>query len=1363
MLFLKVCAIGAPGCILIRVASFQPKGTAFAEMQGKCHSSPCRNGGTCESQGLDYVCHCPSGYQGRDCGTPNPYCVDEPCLNNGTCYANGGGYSCACLPGFQGPRCEEDLDECVSQPCRNGAICVDDAGAYRCFCVPGFQGYNCEIDIDECASRPCENNGTCVNGKDRYVCECMLGYTGENCEVEIDECESQPCQNGATCHDLVGRHTCDCLPGFEGLGCEVNIDECASQPCLNGGTCNDLVDSYDCNCRDTGFTGLTCGEEILECNSNPCQNNATCQEEINRYTCICWNGFEGEHCEVDVDECAARPCRNGGRCLQKSDVSAYGDPTDFNYANAAGYLCVCPPGFTGETCSEDVDDCKYLPCRNGGTCKDQTNAYQCLCLPGFTGVDCEVNIDECQSEPCQNGARCEDSVSGYKCRCPEAGPGEVPWGGDHCEVPLIGCRDHLCENGATCAPLLVEGQHSYICHCSPGFHGSHCSHATTFSFSRQSFVPLPALRPDRLPEVHLRFRTTLPDGVLFYRGDGDSYLTLEVTGGRLRAAVAIGNAEIYLSLPGLVHDSGWRDVHLVLNGSLRLELRSPGCGVTSCWAENGSATLHHLRVPASFSEAFVGGTELGYLGNTASQVGFVGCVQDLAIDSVPVLPQYFPEGSGVQMGCSKTDWCHSEPCSNRGRCVDRWTSFYCDCRRPFYGDRCEKEHPSWTFGHEDTVSYASYDIGGIPGARFAVSFLLRSRKRDGLLLQLRRKGAPYFTIYLQASEVHIRGPSHDQTLASILVATGEWCLLIMEARNGSIAFREGERSERSFTFLGVAAEAGDVAFVGGLPEGEDTEPWGGHFKGCLQDLRLFGEHLKVLNITAGARDLESADQVLTVSLKVELCKNGGRCRVTWNDFTCDCPSNFTGRRCERRVWCASDPCAAGSRCKDLPDGYECLSNATFENDGLQYKANGSLVDPVTRISMELRTREENGVILRAFSGAEFFCVGLLNSSLLVKIRTGNNVEALAFTSMQPLSDGDWHQVRVAMADPQQGSSRWMMAVDGERSGISLAAAGDLSFLNESTVYLAENFTGCLGEVRVGEVYLPFLSDGAPQSARFVRQGAEEVRLGCTGSPVCRPNPCLNNGTCEDLFDLFGCVCAPGWEGPRCQDDVDECASAPCVRGTCTDLLADFECKCPRGYGGKACEDDLDDCRGHSCMNGGSCVDGVDSYTCACPPNFTGLLCQWIFPSPRCEHDVQCENGATCTEAIWGANCTCAPGFTGDRCEVEVDECESNPCQHGGSCVDRLDGFQCVCMPGFAGSHCENSKQEQKEGLPLLVVAVPVACCCILLAAVGLAVMALTARRKRQSEGTYSPSQQEVAGARLEMDSVLKVPPEERLI
>jgi len=66
-------------------------------------------------------------------------------------------------------------------------------------------------------------------------------------------------------------------------------------------------------------------------------------------------------------------------------------------------------------------------------------------------------------------------------------------------------------------------------------------------------------------------------------------------------------------------------------------------------------------------------------------------------------------------------------------------------------------------------------------------------------------------------------------------------------------------------------------------------------------------------------------------------------------------------------------------------------------------------------------------------------------------------------------------------------------------------------------------------------------------------------------------------------------------------------------------------------------------------------------------------------------------------------------------------------------------------------------------VPWLVVAAPLTSLCLLLATMAALLLVLTARRKRQSEGTYSPSTQEVAGARLEMGSVLKVPPEERLI
>lgn len=290
-----------------------------------------------------------------------------------------------------------------------------------------------------------------------------------------------------------------------------------------------------------------------------------------------------------------------------------------------------------------------------------------------------------------------------------------------------------------------------------------------------------------------------------------------------------------------------------------------------------------------------------------------------------------------------------------------------------------------------------------------------------------------------------------------------------------------------------------------------------------------------------------------------------------------------------------------------------MLNATFENNAVKYSARGTLAEPVTTIYIELRTRSENSLLLRATHGSDLLMVGLLDSCICVEIHTGNSVESLAFTGIRKVADGSWHCVTISMAERESAASHWVITIDGVTDTSSAPeVAGSIQFFSEekAVVAIAESFTGCLGAVRIGGVYLPFVDDHeAPQPAQFHMVRDDKIHTGCTSAPVCDSDPCQNGATCKDLFNKFGCHCDLGWEGEVCEVDTDDCASEPCVHGRCKDYLAGFECYCHPGYAGELCDEDLDECKHHACQHGGTCMDGPNMYTCICPNEYSGPLCQ----------------------------------------------------------------------------------------------------------------------------------------------------------
>ncbi|KAF3835743.1 hypothetical protein F7725_028301 [Dissostichus mawsoni] len=114
------------------------------------HSRTCPDGGPCLEYGGAYLCTCQTSAAELDHKDFYPYvqprsvCDSSPCLNGGYCYERDGGYTCECKYGYWG---KPLLNTCASAPCRNGGSCKEEAGSYRCVCPYRFTGKHCEVEL----------------------------------------------------------------------------------------------------------------------------------------------------------------------------------------------------------------------------------------------------------------------------------------------------------------------------------------------------------------------------------------------------------------------------------------------------------------------------------------------------------------------------------------------------------------------------------------------------------------------------------------------------------------------------------------------------------------------------------------------------------------------------------------------------------------------------------------------------------------------------------------------------------------------------------------------------------------------------------------------------------------------------------------------------------------------------------------------------------------------------------------------------------------------------------------------------------------------------------------------------------------
>ena len=487
----------------------------------ECQPNPCLNNGTCLDRVNNFTCSCVPFWDGRTCETCSLGCVNgnqsvdcseclceggfsgqlcdvdinecqpNPCLNNGTCLDRVNNFTCSCVPFWDGRTCET-----CSLGCVNGTQSVD---CSECLCEAGFSGQLCDVDINECQPNPCLNNGTCLDRVNNFTCSCVpfwdgwtcetcslgcvngtqsvdcseclceAGFSGQLCDLDINECQPNPCLNNGSCLDRVNNFTCSCVPFWDGRTCET-----CSLGCVNG---TQSVDCSECLC-EAGFSGQLCDVDINECQPNPCLNNGTCLDRVNNFTCVCvpfWDGrtcetcslacgngtysadcsscscnpgYRGDMCEIDIDECSPDPCLNNGTCLDRVN----------------NYTCTCTNEWVGRNCS----DC-LLECNNGVS---SDSCSMCVCESQYTGDSCDAILDPCESNPCRHEGECVANSTVYECLCLSG------YIGEDCGVGVYTCNNSdTCNLGAcveAAAPEEIEGAPPSYCVCPPSYTGEVC-------------------------------------------------------------------------------------------------------------------------------------------------------------------------------------------------------------------------------------------------------------------------------------------------------------------------------------------------------------------------------------------------------------------------------------------------------------------------------------------------------------------------------------------------------------------------------------------------------------------------------------------------------------------------------------------------------------------------------------------------------------------------------------------------------------------------------------------------------------------------------------------------------------------------
>ncbi|KAI0207231.1 hypothetical protein LSAT2_008119 [Lamellibrachia satsuma] len=364
------------------------------------------------------------------------------------------------------------------------------------------------------------------------------------------------------------------------------------------------------------------------------------------------------------------------------------------------------------------------------------------------------------------------------------------------------------------------------------------------------------------------------------------------------------------------------------------------------------------------------------------------------------------------------------------------------------------------------------------------------------------------------------------------------------------------------------------------------------------------------------------------------CKNGGGCKYDpeKDTYKCVCPKEFSGRHCEWKNLCESDPCQNDATCHVQSSAhYECICRDGYDGNRCQ--------TPITCAGNPCQNDAK--------------CTDVAGTAVCTCPQgiTG-------YTCDRNISCAD--------APCQWGGT--CRDVDGKATCSCVSV---------------RNGRYCNGTVKCDKIPCKNGATCKDINGTSVCTCARGYTgLACDKNVTCADKPCKAGGTCNDVGGVAKCSCTSDHRGRYCATPIT-CRDKPCKNNAkCSDVNGVATCACAEGFKGNVCNENIT-CADHPCRAGGTCDDLDGVVDCSCPWNRAGHYCE----IPIICDDEPCENYGKCTDVEGEAVCTCPPGYTGPDCDTNIT-CADHPCQAGGKCVDRDGRAKCSCRSNLTGLYCE---------------------------------------------------------------------------